>query len=103
MPKAPTLKQASLPQHGQIKGGVLDGWAYGLDDIRIEKNAVVLEVLATPPHWPFPTLVELRKKDFTALVLDPSELDNPKQRAEERDTQKLIDAAIERARTGQQT
>lgn len=103
MPKAPTLKQRSLPQHGQISGGVLDGWAYGLDEVRIEKNTAVVDVQVTPPHWPFPTLVALRQKDFTALVMDPSDLDNPKHRADERDTQKLIDAAIERARTGQQT
>jgi hypothetical protein len=95
MPKTPTLKQRSLPQHGVISGGVLDGWSYGLDEVRIEKNAVVVDVLATPPKWPFPTLVALRQKDFDKLR-------NPGAIAKENDTQTLIDAAIERARTGQQ-
>lgn len=101
MAKAPTLKQRSLPQHGQIKGGVLDGWSYALDEVRIEKADVVLDVIATPPSWPFPTLVALRQKDFRELVT--TEFLQHERRSEEHETQKLIDAAVERARTGQQT
>lgn len=93
MAKTPTLKQRSLPQHGVISGGLLDGWRYGLDEVRIEKNAVVLHVQATQPNWPFPKLVRLTGRDFKTLR-------NPGAIAKEHDTQTLIDAAIERAGTG---
>ncbi len=97
---APTLKQASLPQFGFISGGVLDGWGYALGEVRIEGNAVVIEVLATPLGWPFPTPVALLEKDFKELVNHG--VVYPQQVAHEFETQQLIDAAVERARTGQQ-
>lgn len=44
----------SIPTFGEIKGGRLDSWRYGLRRMVIDQRGHA-EVLAycTPPHWPF--------------------------------------------------
>lgn len=46
----PTIPHADVPQHGLIKGGLLDGWSYGLVDLEVAGDAVHLVTESTTWH-----------------------------------------------------
>lgn len=86
--KLPTIPHARLPQYGVIKGGLLDGWQFGLTRLQVRSRTVFLEVNATPPNWCFPTPVLLNSRtDFDQLV--------PGVNAPFHDSNKLIERATE--------
>lgn len=89
MTKAKALfsaRQRLVPQHGEISGGLLDGWSYGLVGVVIVKGQLYLDVRCTRPKWVFPKVVRLRMADYV-------ELRNPGMVAPTHEMQKLIDAA----------
>lgn len=50
-------RQASIPQHGVIVGGRLEGWRYGFVRVVIVDGEPVVEAFCTPPNWPFGRLI----------------------------------------------
>lgn len=47
-------RNESIPQHGVIVGGRLNGWAYGFRRFEIDAHGTAIVVaFCTPPHWPF--------------------------------------------------
>lgn len=87
--KAPSIRHARIPQFGEIQGGVLDGWRFGLHAVEVIGRSVYLVVNATPPNWPFPTLVRMNART------DFKKLRNPGEVAPYHDSSKLIARAIE--------
>lgn len=99
MPKAKALftaRQRLVPQYGVIEGGLLSGWSFAYQRLVILKGKVFLDLRCTAPNWTFPKLVRVGMADYL-------ELRNPGMTAPTFEIEQLIDAASERARTGQQT
>lgn len=92
--KVPTIPHARIPQYGVIQGGPLDGWHFGLQAVEVTGRSVHLVVNATPPLWPFPTLVRMNART------DFKKLRNPGEVAPYHDSSKLIARAIEAEKFG---
>lgn len=84
----PAFRHAVVAQFGVIDGGPLNGWSFGLDKVVVQGKTVFLDVRATPPKWPFPSLVRLGENDFDALR-------DPRAVAKSFETKTLIAAAVD--------
>lgn len=87
--KLPTIPQARIPQYGQIEGGLLDGWRFGLVGLEVRGRSVFIDVNATPPNWCFPTPVRLNART------DFKKLRNPSEVAPYHDSRRLIEHALQ--------
>jgi len=90
------LRPAPIPQHGLIKGGVMDGWHYALIRVVDERASfqVFMELKVSEPDWPFPRFVKVRPWwDFTRLV--PDETAPRRERAKVLDWNELLADAVQ--------